>query len=70
MSLHLASGGGGAGRTPLTPPSRPATGLDMGSAVQDNYRKYPNAIVTVPLRCIATVLLTAIGSHASKCTAK
>ena len=32
--------------------------LDMGSTVQDDYRKYP-------LRCIATVLLTAVGSHAS-----
>ena len=41
-------------------------GLDMGSAVQDNYTKYP----IIHLRCIVTVLRTAIGSHASKCTAK
>ena len=43
----------------------------MGSAVQDNYTKYP--IVTqfhIHLRCIASVLLTVIGSQASKCTAK
>ena len=49
-----------------TPPTM-SIAWTWGLLLQDNYRKYP--IVTV-LRCIATVLLTAIGSHASKWAAK
>ena len=43
----------------------------MGSAVEDNYRKYPivdeeaSGVSHIHLICIPTVLLTAIGSHAS-----
>ena len=49
-----------------TPPTMQCfKGLDMGSTVEDNYRKYPIVTVHIHLRCIATELLTAIGSHAS-----